>query len=1486
MARINFKIDLVSAVKRQLGWDNDRKNREAAKSRADPIVAHRISEYHTRYPHLTPGVTLSAAKMGYDPDGPEIAKLAELAYRRRLTKGQGDYSIGDDPSLKDNPRRWFEEQAQLALDSGSGKNVKAPLGQGGVLDVFKPAARSVAVFGESIKEVVAASARGTVQAIEDRDLNMLLNPLAAGQKIVSSGEITGIEAVKSLAAGKGSGLGHGYIPHGVTTERQAEAARESYSLEYSDNSLFGGEKQPVERHAGTLGRIIFKDVFEPGSFWFQLASGAVDFTAAFATDPAAKLSKAFAGKTAAKAAFTAEEAGRTITPAGKVIPAVSREAGDIAEEASTLPVPFSAANEDAELVGKTRSQINEILTNRRKAQIANDIGLVQGRRSTVHGPTMTNWLTTHKDGQAFIKAVTAESDAYTIWKKMSGEGSQLSPLLARKMADITDETEMVAALSPDLGVGFKLKPEVGHLNHVGGAFEGVGIKDNLRSVRMLNTMPRGTIDVDDLPNAATQITRYLRNAKVPEEAISPHFDALTRALTTEDRVDVMRNVVWTGARHIAENELTTLGHKPSIDALNRNFNTLRSIHARDMEIVDRLNKMHAAQGTGVDRIVINGELSAPLRSHWEDIEASRLFYFPNPREIKKITSTYGRLISNDRIEMVPIALDAINSFMKGVSILRPALTVRVIGDQLARMTVEGYDTIFNNPRSAIAWMTGSKGGIDIFGENFDSLDEFSKFKKELVHHGDLHSKISMEAREVVPFTDKRFLSGWADDIQYLTEHPVAARLAGRWEEGQLTGNFLEDTKKWLASADPEAVAYRAETPELNADNLSSFVDQINSTLTAKTYNNPTLVDAVRTGIHNGEPIITTTPGGKPKFSRAFKAHLKTLVDTDKSPELTIGDFRQIKNRDDLNLTRRVSDKLFSYLLTRPANYMNNSPTFRQAYWKSATDELIIHASPEAQSELIRGAQDANLGKSVIDAMKKKAASVSGDLTLKEVDFHANARAAEAVSDLFYNLQDRGQFMDSMRLIWPFGEAWKEALDVWSKLMLKHPQIIPRALMAANGARESGFIYTDPATGQEMFAYPGGQFINKSLFGIPAPLQAPIGSLNMVTGGKNPYMPGFGILVQTPVAAFLPDVPKYDFIRDLITPYEPKDLSNPWNLLPSWAQPIRDVIGSPAHEVQYMNNFKDVMAYLKSSGQYSLESQADMAKLEERATQIARNMTVFTALAKSTLPATPSFRDVAEDKEGHTTFAFALTDRYRQLLEKDREEGTNRAVIDFLDEFGEKNLLYMQSASKGGDVFTKSGYDWVRDNQAIAKTYPEIYGLLAPQDGGFDIKAYHAMFENGTRKPLTPREMLNAAQNRVAKAMYRNAQDKLPPTNHRTPAQKEWLANIKADLLDRYPSFVPEFQGNDIPVTIRRLSEAVTDKRVSKLPVAKAISEYLTYRQKVADLAAQHGITGWQTAKSAKPQRDWLRTKAAEITSKYPSFKEVNRELFDQELGED
>lgn len=1463
-----FKFDLVSAVKHQLGLDNDRKKREEAKLRADPAIAARISQYRQRYPHLTPGILLAAAKKGYEADDPFIDNIARLTANRKVARAQGWYSPGDDPVTKDDPRKWFQE---VAADYKPRESI-------GVLDVFKPFTRATSAVGLSGAELIASGFRAGAAAIEDRDLSKLLSPF-------TDERYTAIEAAKGVLSGQGAGLGKGYFPHGPTTEKQSEAARDVYSLEYSDKPLFsqpGTPDPPVERHAGTTGRIVMKDVTQPGSFWFQAGSGAIDFLVATVFDPAAKIAKVAGKAQAAKKVFTAAEAGRTAAKVDDVADAATGlTARARAGTAKSATAPFTEANEITDLAGKPQSEI--------RAELSRRMGLIDGRRQTVHAPTFQNWLTTDKVGQQYVKAIADNPSAYDIWKSHLGDNPTFSPLLAREMADAKTPEEVVRVLSPQLGTGLALKPSVSSFTPVGGIYEGVGIKNAARSVRLLQTMPKGAVDAGDISESANQIVRYARNGKLSENQIEPLFDALTRAPDIRSRQHVFQLTEYAVGVHAAEMILNSAGSKANTSILNKNFASLRAAYRHDDEILNELNRMHASRGTVVRNVIINGELSNPLRGHYLELEErSQIYRFADPREVRRITSTYGRLLNNAHLDLPVALLDHINNLYKGTSILRPALAPRVHGEEHLRMAVAGYDTMLNNPVSYQAFLTGRKGASDIFGHDFNLMDELHTFRKALVKESQLHAEPS-QYRQVIPFTDKNFIKAWAGDIQNLIEDPVMTRLAGKFDDADAqTGNFIEDAKVWLSGTSDEAVAYRAEN-SITADNLSSEVDRLHNDFISKTYNNSSIKDAVRTALYNNEPILQNTAHG-PRFSKSFQAHLKSLNDADKAPELTIGDIRLPATAETAATAyRRSSDFLFSWLLTKPSNKFNRSLTYKQQYWKSATDELIIHAAPDTQKALIQAARDVNLGDDVIKRLIDKSANASGDLTMEEVDKFAQARGLEAVKSLFYEMSDRNQALDIMRLIWPFGEAWKEGMTAWAKLARDRPQIIPRALMVVDGARDSGFFYTDPLTGEEMFAWPGGHLATKAITGMPAPIESRVQSLNMITGGGNPLMPGFGVLAQQAARQILPNTPRWDAVRELISPYNTQDPSNPLNFLPSWAQHLRTYIDTSSNEKVFANTRADVMRYLYSTGKYDLKNSASMAQFEDRANQLARNLTLFRALAQATLPAAPSFQDVAEDKEGHTTLAFALTEDYRRFLEEDKDADTHLAVTKFIDKYGEYNLLYMQSATKGGEIFSKSAYDWVRENPDIARKYPDSYALFAPDDGGLDMRAYSALFENGQRKPLSPREFLSAAQNRVAKMAYRNAQDKLPDPSKRTRAQKEWLRGIKQQLINEYPGFVPEFQGNDIPQTIRQLQEAVDDPRLAKNPQAQAISEYLGAREKVIAIAVSKNIdpfTGWQTAKATRLQRDWLREVASDITSRYPSFKNINRELFDQELGDD
>lgn len=98
---------------------------------------------------------------------------------------------------------------------------------------------------------------------------------------------------------------------------------------------------------------------------------------------------------------------------------------------------------------------------------------------------------------------------------------------------------------------------------------------------------------------------------------------------------------------------------------------------------------------------------------------------------------------------------------------------------------------------------------------------------------------------------------------------------------------------------------------------------------------------------------------------------------------------------------------------------------------------------------------------------------------------AKAHALEDVKNLLYDTTRRHGVMDILRNVFPFGEAWVEVLSTWARLMVQNPQILRRGQIMIEGARDAGFLYTDPQSGEEMFNYPGSGMIFNAATKQPA-----------------------------------------------------------------------------------------------------------------------------------------------------------------------------------------------------------------------------------------------------------------------------------------------------------------------------------------------------------------------------------------------------------------
>jgi hypothetical protein len=90
---------------------------------------------------------------------------------------------------------------------------------------------------------------------------------------------------------------------------------------------------------------------------------------------------------------------------------------------------------------------------------------------------------------------------------------------------------------------------------------------------------------------------------------------------------------------------------------------------------------------------------------------------------------------------------------------------------------------------------------------------------------------------------------------------------------------------------------------------------------------------------------------------------------------------------------------------------------------------------------------------------------------------SKAAALEETRDLFYDLANKSNIADSLKFIFPFGDAWYEVLSRWAKIMnpMEHgsqpARNLRRLSVGVNAGRSSGFLSTNEY-GEEVMNWPG------------------------------------------------------------------------------------------------------------------------------------------------------------------------------------------------------------------------------------------------------------------------------------------------------------------------------------------------------------------------------------------------------------------------------
>jgi hypothetical protein len=696
-----------------------------------------------------------------------------------------------------------------------------------------------------------------------------------------------------------------------------------------------------------------------------------------------------------------------------------------------------------------------------------------------------------------------------------------------------------------------------------------------------------------------------------------------------------------------------------------------------------------------------------------------------------------------------------------------------------------------------------------------------------------------------------------------------------------------------------------------ADGVEIWVKEIDDQVRYITaQGNPELMEVIRTGrIKAGADTVslytegTKTLGGQTYNAGPFKKALGNYRRLDGIPPRVIAP--DAKTAVERSRTMDVAvTHMFSYLNGRPTNYLSRSPVFREEYW-SRIANYLGGSSEQAAREIVETATAQYAAKGItrqqLKAIKTAAARRNADGVLQKADIDNLAKddALEKVKDLLYETSNKSHLWDAMRIAAPFGAAWAEVFSTWARISFNNPKVLDRLAHGIHGAQQQGsnvlyevtntphdsdqgFFFKDPSNGEESFAWPmppqAQSLITMGTPGTSAGIQvpAPVGGLNLI----GQVQPGFGPIVTAPANKFLNQPGWKEDVLNFIAPFggpSAEDQGGVGNMLldtvtPAYLKKFLTAVYpvTASQKSQLMSATNAAQVYLASTKGYDLSLQADIARMEEDAKNMARRIYFLRAIGQFILPTIGSPEQAAYTGNGELVLQTKLSAILRQYQDDPGEGGYGyqEGFIRFLRDFGTEPYLLGADASdsKGYMAPTHGTYDWMREHPDLMHRYEDVWGLLVDNPGTeFYYPAYLAQVREGFRTLTDPGELVEQANARIGRALYTSYRNQYDEPDERQAAELRALQD-QLELQFHGYQRIPE-SGFTTPGKIDSLEQAAFDPDVAKLPVAASLQTYFNKRKEYNGMGISDFRTG--TGREVAPE---LWSLGTQLAAQDPTFK--------------
>lgn len=1107
------------------------------------------------------------------------------------------------------------------------------------------------------------------------------------------------------------------------------------------------------------------------------------------------------------------------------------------------------------------------------ARMAVRAGLVRSNQRTIAADIAEGWRNTDEAADVFRHYADIDiDDTASIYRTWIDSGRQIPMTVLREMVggargDINYVSEVFGRhLGLDLRVVPRTKPSA--------------IRRGMAESRLWNMMPSSGIRITNPNSAILDVERALRNANVADDVVADFVVRAGGLYKPRDITDPMGAPIPSLIVDPDNNEWFRFAEDMANEIAGHAMRTAGISDTAAARLTTFWSKRHTDEFYGwVDDVgdgrrirltTVDGQPVTNVGPHLPSEHLNTFIPMPDPRSIRRLTTEIPGVRAMMRLDEAgnphgPFnwsvsALDFVqNEIWKPSVLLRLAWPIRVIGEEQLRMAAAGFDSAFHHPLSYISWAIGRKGADDVFQSPMNEVDQL----KQALNHGSggwLDSVGWRRTGEWRPFRQDQpeFDRAWATELAKLhadnlsravarvgTDAPGAHATMDDLIEDLMTGSMSQmrkDVTRGWAELDQRRVAGMASYAERAAQgdtairSLDDWVESIRMRIDEATGGQDELLDAIRTGRMRG---IQIDRPGTARLEQKFVNELAGLRHV--APQAVAGPVMEQANN---SRWAQVVESMFSTLMSRPTNYLSRSPHFRQAYW-NRMGELAPWMDSKSLDEAIDGARAAGVD---IGPFRRAAGRTTDrSVTLEEADWIAKGHALDDTRHLLYDLSERSQFFDAARLVFPFGEAWKEVITRWAEIIptnLRAPRRAQQFIeeMRSNTAinehapgpntapEGAGFFWTNQWD-EEVFVYPGSGWVTDRLVGVPVPLVGRAQGLSLATE----IIPGFGLAVQIPAGFLFETYPRWADARipggptmqELFIPFGNRgsmwgDLAPPaWRsaqlgasglhdvpILGFFAQAAEWIDNSPEGDRAWAGTVADLARYLASTGEYPADDPRAQARLWQEAARRAPILYFIRAAGQFALPSSPAPDFVVEDTEGDIVRMAAAVEDWQRILQENQSD-YYAATEEFMDRWGEDNHLIMQAKTAEITLnvpLSAEGDEWRRAHGGVVEDYPDVFGFFAPQGDPEDFsgRAWNWALSNGHRESFSTEEMARLDQNRLATMEYREAERRWVEAATEAAIRRgdieegevagipdegvDFLRDLREDLKRRYPGY--------------------------------------------------------------------------------------------------